>query len=248
MSEAILFGDLSGTAGDTKKLGGLSAQSVISRIETLEAVDVELYVDCNSTEDTENGTEGAPFKSVQKAVDSVPANAKRAIINVAEGTYAENVEVRDTCRNFTIAGAGAGKTFISTIYAVNIPVFTMQGITFNGYNEALNSAVCISRSGSAHIESIELAPPEDYHSKSGMYCGIRIFNSTVFMLAATVNKFVYAIQAEQGAFVTCRSVKGSTNRYAFSAQMATIYASDYSSLSYTGSQTVKTGGYIGLVS
>src|SRR5262245_23904126 len=55
---------------------------------------------------TVNAAGGAQFTTVQSAIDSVPANsAERYVINIAPGTYTEQVRVNK--QNVTLHGTGA---------------------------------------------------------------------------------------------------------------------------------------------
>lgn len=73
-----------------------------------------LYVDARNSTGVPDGTALHPFRSVQDAVNASDANA---VINVAQGTYTENVTLLD--RGLTLLGGFLGAT--SDVYAAGQP-------------------------------------------------------------------------------------------------------------------------------
>lgn len=52
---------------------------------------LNLYVDCNSIVEIETGEQDTPFKTIQKAIDSIPLLNELVYIRIASGTYEEDV-------------------------------------------------------------------------------------------------------------------------------------------------------------
>lgn len=67
----------------------------VSAINGLTTKNVSLYVDANSGDDNNDGSEASPFKTIQKAIDSIPKIINRdRFIYIADGTYDEEVVVK----------------------------------------------------------------------------------------------------------------------------------------------------------
>src|SRR5437868_538478 len=75
-----------------------------------------MFVDGSASRARADGTREHPFATIGDALKVAPAGA---LVRVAEGTYAETVEVR---ANVTINGAGAAKTRIVGNKAMHGPL------------------------------------------------------------------------------------------------------------------------------
>ena len=77
----------------TKTISGIG--SFVSELETIGCIEGNqtIYVKTSGNDFTGDGTSAAPFKTIQKAIDSIPKdlNNREITINVASGTYAEDV-------------------------------------------------------------------------------------------------------------------------------------------------------------
>ena len=79
----------------TKSIDGIA--NFVSEMKRIESTDKEktIYVTTSGSDFSGDGTESKPFKTIQKAIDSLSKNLgnQEIIINVAAGTYAEDVMI-----------------------------------------------------------------------------------------------------------------------------------------------------------
>lgn len=89
--------------------------------------DVTLYVSPGGNDSTGNGTSGAPYKTINKALSTIPKNLGgfTATINIAAGNYAEVVAIEHfSSGNIVLTGAAAANVSMTKIFiedaAVNL--------------------------------------------------------------------------------------------------------------------------------
>ena len=100
----------------TKTLDGIA--SFVSELESIGHIEgnTTIYVNASGNDASGDGTESKPFKTIQHAINSLPKNLenKEVVIDIASGTYSENIEVAGfyggTLR-FNL-GAVAAKSFV----------------------------------------------------------------------------------------------------------------------------------------
>lgn len=116
----------------TKTVDGIGA--FVSELESIGFMpdDFNVYVSTSGSDASGDGSESHPFKTLQHAINSIPKDLgnKEVIINVASGTYSENVEVAGfyggTLR-FEL-GAVAVKSFV--LYETNV-IINGTSLTLN---------------------------------------------------------------------------------------------------------------------
>lgn len=130
MNEAILHGDLDGNAKGCPALE--------SRIKYHEQTNTNwsvLFVDCNSKNAKEDGTEAYPYKNINTAIANVPPFATAISIKIKPGVY--DYDVNYSRHNLVrIEGVGAvDDVRIKSMYIeaekVEIGNFTIYGTTDN---------------------------------------------------------------------------------------------------------------------
>lgn len=166
------------------------------------------YVNVATGSDSNDGlTEGTAFKTIQKALNSVPQIINhRVIINIAAGTYNEAILTPKITGHATLRLVGASKatTFIQTITSyVDCNVLIL---------EALNIRTITSKSGRIQLTDCTFDYANDY--------GIVADDGTVVELLSVgiSNKTSIAILSRYGAVVILVQVSGSGNTKALSAQ------------------------------
>ena len=160
----------------TKTVSGIGA--LVSELETIGHVEqnATIYVSTSGNNASGDGSESAPFATIQHAIDSIPKNLnnREITINVASGTYSENIEVSGfyggTLR-FSL-GAVAVKSFV--LYETDVII--------NGTSLTLNA------SGNVY----------------GFRCH-RGANA-IFQCALTVNGSTNGIFVSYGSRFSCRNV------------------------------------------
>lgn len=100
--------------------------------------DIVLYVATTGSDIAGNGTDTKPYKTIQKAVDSVPKclNGYTATINVEAGTYTEDVYINGFRRGNLNLYSVNKNTLIDTCKVSSISVFNCGPgyIRLNGFN------------------------------------------------------------------------------------------------------------------
>ena len=118
----------------TKTINGIG--SFISELETIGYAkeDTTIYVSTSGSDESGDGSESYPFKTIQHAIDIISKDLanKEITINVASGTYSENVEV---------AGFYGG-TLRFEIGEVNVKSFVVYetDVIINGTSLTLNAS------------------------------------------------------------------------------------------------------------
>lgn len=226
----------------TKTISGIG--SFVSELETIGCIEGNqtIYVKTSGNDFTGDGTSAAPFKTIQKAIDSIPKdlNNREITINVASGTYAEDV---------TIEGfSGAPLRFdIETININSISVYD-SCIVLNG------TAINISASGKTYgiychrdanvICQTNLTITGAEH---GIYTGYA--SRLNARKTTTINSCTFAVTSTFAAMIYISSLTGSKNNNAIQAaggivflgsiasgMASTIYATSNGGRVYTGAQ------------
>lgn len=130
MNDTILYGDLVGSAA---KLEGYTFAEHL----WFATRDVILFVDCNSDKSKEDGTQEYPFKTIQAAVNSVNLLCNHFTINIADGTYNEDVKILDYMANGVyLEGASKAGVKIKSIIARSLKHLWLHNLTvFGVYSE-----------------------------------------------------------------------------------------------------------------
>ena len=160
----------------TKTIEGISNFS--SELEVIGHTqgNTTIYVDTSGDDASGDGSESKPFRTIQKAIDSIPKNLdnREITISVASGTYSENVEV-------------AG--FYGGTLRFNLGAVTMKSFVLYETNVIINgTSLTLSASGNIY----------------GIRCH-RGANA-IFQCALTVNGSTNGIFVAYGSRFSCRTV------------------------------------------
>lgn len=118
----------------TKSVSGIDA--FVSELETIEHIEgnTTIFVSKTGNDASGDGTEANPYGTIQHAINSIPKklDGKTITINVASGTYSENIEV---------AGFSGG-TLRFELGAVSVKSFVLYetNIIINGESLTLNAS------------------------------------------------------------------------------------------------------------
>ncbi len=125
---------------------------------------VNLYVNANTGDDDNDGSQTKPFKTISKAVNSIYNRSAyyTATIYIAEGTYSEKVSIPKVIA-VTLVGSSTGGTIINgniTIghaigfsinkITINIPTVDEVGINITSVTRAVCTDVIINGAGLAN--------------------------------------------------------------------------------------------------
>lgn len=187
----------------------------------VKVADNAIYVDCNSTELMEDGTQAKPFKTIQKAIDNLAPLCRSAVINVANGTYNEDVYLKNSECSISINGTSEA-TKVKSMCFVNCGNLAIDKIAFIGVSEYYNASLNFTGCKSSTVSHCKFDAPVE---KSGE--GLRILRSMIFAYGANViNGYGRAIASYDCAKVNSYGTSGSGNAVAFFA--------DRGDISYTG--------------
>lgn len=145
-----------------------------------------LYVSTNGNDTSGNGSQGAPFKTIQKAVDTAVSGD---IVAVAAGTYGKNGTSAGATLDFkngiTIRGAGAGKTILRGGFGgVNVRNMEFAGFTFN----TVSTTFYFTQGGNITIRNCVLIG-------SGQGEAIHDFQTSMQILNNTINRYSTGINS-----------------------------------------------------
>jgi len=226
----------------TKTLNGIGA--FVSELESIGHIkeDATIYVSPGGNDASGDGSETYPFATIQHAIDSISKDlANRKItINIASGTYSENVEVAGfhggTLRfNF---GAVTVKTFSvfesSIIMDGTSLTMTASGNTYGFYCHRGANVIC----------QLQIVV-------SGSINGIFVaYGSRLSAKNATVNSCTYAVVSTFAAQLYIGTLGGSKNNNGVqasggiasigtiaSAMASTLYLTSAGGRIYTGTQS-----------
>lgn len=225
----------------TKTVEGIG--SFVSELDTISSVtkDATIYVSTSGDNAAGDGSEVAPFKTIQHAINSIAKNLdNRAItINIASGTYSENVEV----------SGFYGGTLRFELGAVTVKSFVLYetNVIING------TSLTLSASGNVYGFRCHRG------ANAILQCALTVNGSTngIFVSygsrfscgTATINSCTNAIVCNFAAQLYINAVNGSRNNNgvqasggiasigSINADMAsTLYVTSVGGRIYTGSQ------------
>jgi nitrous oxidase accessory protein NosD len=135
--------------------------SVIVTVVPLQGAVTTYYVGPTG-KDTNIGSKASPWLTIQHAVDTVPSGA---VINVAAGTYVEQVVIS---KALTLSGTDA-KTIIRPGTSTLVQVYAMDGGTWSSYNLAgiiivKNVAVGTVKISNLQVDGKNVNVPSGYSS------------------------------------------------------------------------------------
>lgn len=126
--------ELDDAVGNEGGIAGLDSSGQLPYAQTPHLTsDVNLYVDPSSGNDSNPGTQQAPFKTIQAAIDSLPKNLNgfNAKINLASGDYqGQNVSILSFYGgSLTIAGSSKSTVQLEPVFVVGCNYVKIQNIS-----------------------------------------------------------------------------------------------------------------------
>ena len=226
----------------TKTINGIS--SFVSELESVEYIKEEtnVYVSTSGSDASGDGSESYPFRTIQHAINSVPKNLenKAITINIASGTYAEDVEV---------SGFSGGSIRLA------FGTVTISTISFYESNAILSgTALSIAASGKTYgfychrgSNVICQIPLTITGSSYGLFVGYG--GRFAGRNKITINSCTYAATSTYSALLYALELDGSKNNNGVqaaagiamigtiaSAMASTLYITTVGGRIYTGSQ------------
>lgn len=197
--------------------------------------DITVYVNASTGNDsTGAGTSASPYKTIAKALASIPSNVgdKVAEINIAAGTYDENL---------TIRGFG-GLIKLYTAGVVNIGSLRVEGCNVYQYGSQTNyKRGLVLEHGACYTGSSIM-----YVSEAGTV-GIGVRNGSKFILynTATVSYTTsVAIEASGSSMIYIATVAGTSNPIGLRSDTGSVIGYGSMNMTATTARISNTGGRI----
>jgi len=207
-----------------------------------------VYVSTAGSDALGDGTAANPYATINKAINSIPKNMNGfdATINIAAGTYEEDVWIARTFGGIIIfngvAGAVVNIRSIRIAYGASVQVQNIEMVftgSYNGNAISVNDAdfVCLSKvSVTGNVENGVFA------SRNAFFCAYvdLVINNTTYAAIHSTNRssvFVSVLSgtAASGSFM--RAVNGSSiSFYSSSATAPVIYSTSAGGRIYSGAQ------------
>lgn len=207
--------------------------------------DVTVYVSANGSDVEGDGSLDSPYKTIQKAIDSIPKHlgGYTAEISIASGVYSERIEVNGFSSGRLVIGR-SGETFTidgidiinSSIVETNIhkivrvdgsstPVFVAK----DGSNVIVANNMTID---CVDTKSVGMAVENNSHVSFKM--------NTTF----TANNCLFAVTAQWCSFVSLYAVTGTNDVFGFSASQGSIVSYREDSVDKMWSNNADSGGLV----
>ena len=210
--------------------------------------DVTLYVNgATGNDSTGDGSSAAPYKTVQKAVDALPKqlNTHTAMISIAAGTYAEDLEVDGFQGGMLVIGDYGVSVTLQSIWInyssfirINITAIVNKGngglVAKNGSHVEIYSELSIDCGGGYNI---------GISATTGSIVGVTV-DPFEFMTTTIKNCGYYAVYAGTGSTVHLSGVSGSGNAVGFRAEEGGTITYGISNLKATTATVTHKGGRI----
>ena len=155
---------------------------------------VTMYIDVNSISSVEDGTTDNPFKSIQRAVDSLPLSVKNLYLYIASGVYNEDVKINlKNSKNVIIrALTPTDKPIIKSISITGGTYAALFNLIINGHNDN-NIAL------EFNYNRFRLSDCEVIGSKIDQSVGIITHSTGGLITLSKINGFTYGLTAYYGS-------------------------------------------------
>ncbi|OAS17154.1 hypothetical protein [Paenibacillus oryzisoli] len=199
-----------------------------------------LYVDGTNGADNNDGSSGMPFKTIQRAIDSIPQIVNHPInVFVAAGTYVEDVRIE----GFVGKNGGViyltGDSIVSTSRSVSSIVVAncINGVVVTGFNITSTTTNSLSVVRSSFVQFGFMNLVSSSITKMGLYATM----SVVFFHNSVISNKSDVLYADHGCRVSLQDSTGNSN-----VNGAT--ASTTATISRIGTQPNATNNYGGVTS
>lgn len=196
--------------------------------------DMVVYVATTGSDDTGDGTAASPYRTINKAVESIPGSfgINSVKINISAGTYDEDVVLRGFSGVLSLYSAGI----------VNIRSMLVEGCSVYQYGSQTNykRGLIIDYGGSYIGQSIM------YISEAG-YSGLVVRNGSRFVLynTATVsNTTSVAIEVTGSSMLYISIIAGTSNTTGLRVDTGSVASYGSMNMTATTLRVTNTGGRI----
>ena len=188
---------------------------------------VTLYVSTNGSDNTGNGTSGAPYATITKALNAIPKimNGFTAQISIGAGTYNETVDIN---------GYSNGHIILDGVAGVSVSISRLN-ITNSRYVEIRNISITISGSYLDVRDASTVRVYTPFSANGGEY-GIHVNSGSIAIFSNTVtinNSKTQAVAVTNAALAFINNIAGSGNAIGISATNGGVCRFAASTLSAT---------------
>lgn len=203
---------------------------------TMLASNVTIYVSTVGNDSTGTGESAAPFKTIEKAINSIPKNLNGfdATIHILSGTYSESIDIANYYGGFIKLTGPAGSVVISGLtvsYGSKVMVETIT-LTINGTLTVTYGGYFVNTASMTLTNN-----PYGVYAASGSVC---LFDANVTISNTTT----CGAFAATGSRIHLSSVSGSGNRIGLYASQGGLISYGASSLISNTISVTETGGRI----
>lgn len=186
---------------------------------------LNIYVSTSGNDTTGDGSQSKPFRTIQKAVDSIPPvlNGKVVKIRVSAGIYDEDVIIAGKAGSFghrpiqllgatSVSNATNYKMRSLSVHGTGMGCVCVDGFQFTGPSDG-GADVCTYGGASIYVRYCVL----DSVSKDGVYVGDRPFSVVVISESTISNKTRTAFLSMCGGLLLVRECTGENNAVVYDA-------------------------------
>lgn len=171
---------------------------------------VSLYVSKSGNDDTGDGTNGNPYLTIQKAVDSAPRVNCDLRIYIGAGTYDESVFVHALSNISIRAQDSKNKPTVKSFRLAQCANGTLMNIVVNGvYDETYRAAVYVEHVAKMYMEGVVCTANDKSQSAYGG--GIRFNGGTGRLTNCTISNKYTALSAVGSVVFLDKGCTGTNN-------------------------------------
>jgi hypothetical protein len=212
-----------------------------------------VYVSTAGSDTLGDGTAANPYATITKALNSLPKNLNGydALINIAAGTYAEDVDIhRFSGGNIFLTGATDAAVSLRSLRASFGAMVRIEKIALSLTGSIYDYALGVTNASLAALSNIKIvggAPNGVYLNTSALcyFSSLEISNTTVNAIHATHNSSVYvaSISGANNTGIGIRSIGGAKVTYSVSTLTATTATSALTGGRIYGSAQIQIPNY-----
>lgn len=223
--------------------GMQDANDILNRnfaaVETqLNGMSIQLYVSINGSDESGDGTQDKPYRTIQKAVDAIKPYHTDASIIIGAGDYDESVEIRNKTASIGLSReTRENKVKLKYIGAVYCRQIWLDGLSFDGTGlEGDRPCINVMCVNNMQIHYCEIAG-------GPAIGGIGLDSASAYVANTSISNCGRAITVIYNSLLTARGVGGAGNQIGYSAHSSILNITG-SSLQATTLTEKRNGGII----
>ena len=202
--------------------GMQDANEILNRnfaaVETqLNGMSIQLYVSINGSDESGDGTQDKPYRTIQKAVDAIKPYHTDASIIIGAGDYDESVEIRNKTASIGLSReTRENKVKLKYIGAAYCRQIWLDGLSFDGTGlEGDRPCINVMCVNNMQIHYCEIAG-------GPAIGGIGLDSASAYVANTAISNCGRAITVIYNSLLTARGVGGAGNQIGYSAHSSTM--------------------------